>query len=203
MPVVEPAAGNLYAAGRLLAGASALVEGSTEGIELATGAAAALHAIAALRERVTVPKEFGPMNDLVRMFEAYQDVEFTADWCVKCNICTAACPVAPVTELFPGPKTVGPQAQRFRRDEDRGPESPDHSVDYCSGCGICTMVCPHGVKIMEMNSRAREQLYDGQIPLRNRLLGRNGDDGQARPQVRAAGQFRGEFPARRGSPPKW
>ncbi|MBL8147086.1 MAG: anaerobic glycerol-3-phosphate dehydrogenase subunit C [Anaerolineae bacterium] len=113
------------------------------------------------------------MNDLAHTFAAYQDVEFTADWCVKCNICTAACPVAPVTELFPGPKTVGPQAQRFRRDEDRGLDSPDKSVDYCSGCGICTMVCPHGVKIMEMNARAREQLYDERIPLRNRLLGRN------------------------------
>ena len=113
------------------------------------------------------------MNEPLRMFEAYQDVEFTADWCVKCNICTSACPVAPVTDLFPGPKTVGPQAQRFRRDQDRGDESPDWSVDYCSGCGICSMVCPHGVKIMEMNARAREQLYDGDIPLRNRLLGRN------------------------------
>lgn len=113
------------------------------------------------------------MTDLLNQFEAYQDVEFTADLCVKCNICTAACPVAPVTDLFPGPKTVGPQAQRFRRDQDRGAESPDKSVDYCSGCGVCTMVCPHGVRIMEMNARAREQLYDGRIPLRNRLLGRN------------------------------
>ena len=42
------------------------------------------------------------------------DTQLTADLCVKCNICTAACPVAAVTELFPGPKVVGPQAQRFR-----------------------------------------------------------------------------------------
>jgi glycerol-3-phosphate dehydrogenase subunit C len=106
-------------------------------------------------------------------FHGYDEVEFTADFCVKCNICTAACPVAPVTDLFPGPKTVGPQAQRFRQEADRGDESPDASVDYCSGCGICSMVCPHGVKIMEMNVRAREKLYDGDIPLRNRLLGRS------------------------------
>lgn len=100
-------------------------------------------------------------------------VEFSADLCIKCNICTSACPVAPVTDLFPGPKTVGPQAQRFRWNEGRGSESPDKSVDYCSGCGICTMVCPHGVKIMEMNTHARERLYDGHIPLRNRILGRS------------------------------
>jgi glycerol-3-phosphate dehydrogenase subunit C len=116
------------------------------------------------------------MSDSVTVFETYEgyhEVEFTADLCVKCNICTSACPVAPVTDLFPGPKTVGPQAQRFRMTGERGDESPDKSVDYCSGCGICTMVCPHGVKIMEMNARAREQLYDGHIPLRNRVLGRS------------------------------
>ncbi len=103
----------------------------------------------------------------------YEQVQFTADLCVKCNICTAACPVEPVTDLFPGPKTVGPQAQRFRMNGERGDESPDASVDYCSGCGMCTMVCPHGVKVMEMNARAREALYDGKIPLRNRILGRS------------------------------
>lgn len=111
-----------------------------------------------------------PLSDVN---EQYGHVEFTADLCVKCNICTAACPVQPVTPLFPGPKTVGPQAQRFRHPADHGETSPDKSVDYCSGCGICTMVCPHGVKIMEMNSRARAKLYDGKIPLRNRALGRS------------------------------
>ncbi len=116
------------------------------------------------------------MDDLISPLSIlmnHEQVEFTADLCVKCNICTAACPVEPVTEMFPGPKTVGPQAQRFRHPNDHGESSPDHSVDYCSGCGICTLVCPHGVKIMEMNSRARAKLYDGQIPLRNRLLGRS------------------------------
>lgn len=111
-----------------------------------------------------------PLSDVG---EQYAHVEFTADLCVKCNICTAACPVQPVTPLFPGPKTVGPQAQRFRHPADHGETSPDKSVDYCSGCGICSMVCPHGVKVMEMNSRARAKLYDGKIPLRNRALGRS------------------------------
>jgi glycerol-3-phosphate dehydrogenase subunit C len=112
------------------------------------------------------------MSEPITLFDHHHP-EYTADLCIKCNICTAACPVAPVTDLFPGPKTVGPQAQRFRMNEERGDESPDKSVDYCSGCGICTMVCPHGVKIMEMNVRAREKLYDGKIPLRNRALGRS------------------------------
>ena len=101
-----------------------------------------------------------------------EDVRLTLDYCVKCNICTTACPVAIVApELFPGPKYVGPQAQRFR-----DPHAPtvDRSVDYCSGCGVCDMVCPHGVKIMEINAKARAKLYNTErIPLRNRLLSRS------------------------------
>lgn len=115
------------------------------------------------------------MNNLIRLdmiHDPYERVEFTADLCIKCNICTAACPFI-VADVFPGPKTVGPQAQRFRHPDDAGETSPDASVDYCSGCGICTQVCPHGVKIMEMNSRARERLYNGKIPLRNRIVGRS------------------------------
>ena len=84
-----------------------------------------------------------------------EDIRRTADLCVKCNICTSACPVLPVTDLFPGPKYVGPQAQRFR---DPGSPSPDHSLDYCSGCGVCTLVCPHGVKVMEINTAAKAAL---------------------------------------------
>ncbi|MBI5958865.1 MAG: 4Fe-4S dicluster domain-containing protein, partial [Chloroflexi bacterium] len=68
-------------------------------------------------------------------FHLIDHTPFTADYCLKCNICTSACPVAAVTPLFPGPKTVGPQAQRMR---EPGEPSPDHSIDYCSGCGICT-----------------------------------------------------------------
>ncbi|MFZ2032299.1 MAG: 4Fe-4S dicluster domain-containing protein, partial [Candidatus Dormiibacterota bacterium] len=56
------------------------------------------------------------------------------DHCVKCTICETYCPVSQVTPLFPGPKYVGPQAERYRG---AGP-SADSSVDYCSGCGICT-----------------------------------------------------------------
>ncbi|MBV9279559.1 MAG: 4Fe-4S dicluster domain-containing protein, partial [Chloroflexi bacterium] len=77
-------------------------------------------------------------------------IELSTDACIKCNVCQSYCPVSAVTDLFPGPKYVGPQAQRLRT----GP-SVDHTVDYCSGCTVCTRVCPSGVKIMELNSRAR------------------------------------------------
>jgi glycerol-3-phosphate dehydrogenase subunit C len=77
------------------------------------------------------------------------------DHCVKCTICETACPVSNVTPLFPGPKYVGPQAERFRVWDE---ESPDSSLDYCSGCGVCTQVCPQGVHIAEINTQARAKL---------------------------------------------
>ena len=46
-----------------------------------------------------------------REFDLIRD---SLDHCVKCTICESACPVAAVTPLFPGPKYVGPQAERFR-----------------------------------------------------------------------------------------
>lgn len=98
-------------------------------------------------------------------------LELSLDSCIKCNICTSACPVARVTDLFPGPKYEGPQAQRFRQ---ASQPSPDHSVDYCSGCRVCNLVCPTGVRIAELNARARAKLVADQgLPPRNRLLGRS------------------------------
>jgi glycerol-3-phosphate dehydrogenase subunit C len=96
-------------------------------------------------------------------------LERSLDQCIKCNICTAACPVGAVTDLFPGPKYVGPQAQRFRKP---GQPSPDDSVDYCSGCRVCNEVCPTGVKIMELNTRAKARIVEQKgLPLRAWLLG--------------------------------
>ena len=94
------------------------------------------------------------------------------DACIKCNICTSYCPVSEVTELFPGPKYAAPQSERFR--EIGQARSPDASVDYCSGCRVCNEVCPTGVRIAEINARARAQMVaERGLPLRNRLLGRN------------------------------
>lgn len=108
---------------------------------------------------------------ILRELPYLQDTPFTADHCVKCNICTQACPVVAVTELFPGPKTVGPQAQRFR---EPGEPTPDKSVDYCSSCGICTLVCPHGVRVMEINTQAKARIAEAKgFNLRNWILEHN------------------------------
>lgn len=92
------------------------------------------------------------------------------DHCIKCTICETYCPVSNVTPLFPGPKYVGPQAERYRTGDE---PSPDASLDYCSGCGICTQVCPQGVHIAEINSQARAELKARTgVPLRDRILAR-------------------------------
>jgi glycerol-3-phosphate dehydrogenase subunit C len=97
------------------------------------------------------------------------EVTLSADRCIKCNVCNTACPVLPVTDLFPGPKYCGPQAQRFRAGQ-----PVEEWVDYCSGCGACTRACPSGVKVAELNSRARAEIYARKrIPLRNQLLSRS------------------------------
>ena len=90
----------------------------------------------------------------------------TLDACIKCTICETACPVSAVTPLFPGPKFVGPQAERFRDGE-----SVDHSLDYCSSCGACTLACPQGVQIAELNSQARAVMKEDNMPIRDRLIG--------------------------------
>lgn len=93
------------------------------------------------------------------------------DHCIKCNVCVSHCPVAAVTDKFPGPKYVGPQAQRFRHERQ---SVPDDSVDYCSGCRVCNQVCPTGVRIAELNARARAKIVaERGLPLRNRLIARS------------------------------
>lgn len=98
-----------------------------------------------------------------------REIELSTDSCIKCNVCQSYCPVSNVTDLFPGPKYVGPQAQRLRL----GP-SVDRTVDYCSGCTVCTRVCPSGVKIAELNNRARAAMVEarGGPSLRDSLIAR-------------------------------
>ncbi len=116
------------------------------------------------------------MTEVAWGVEAWAEVRASLDRCIKCTVCESACPVAAVTELFPGPKTVGPQAERFRT----GDHSPDLSVDFCSGCGICSRVCPQEVRIAELNSRARAELKrERGAPLRDQLVARPGLLGRA------------------------
>jgi glycerol-3-phosphate dehydrogenase subunit C len=100
----------------------------------------------------------------------HEPLRSSLDHCVKCTICETACPVSNVTPLFPGPKYVGPQAERYRAP---GQPPDEWSVDLCSGCGLCTMSCPQGVKIAELNAHARATVKQRKgMPLRDRLIAR-------------------------------
>jgi len=105
-----------------------------------------------------------------------------------------------VTDLFPGPKYEGPQAGRFRQPDQ---PSPDKSVDYCSGCRVCNMVCPTGVKIAEINARARAGMVrDGRVPwrlrLRNNLIARTELVGKLGQPVAPLANWVMSLPAARG-----
>ncbi len=121
------------------------------------------------------------------MHASDEAVGYSSDECLKCNVCVTVCPVARVTDLFPGPKYVGPQAQRFRTGRAQPVQvpgtpialSPDVTVDWCSGCGWCTSACPAGVKIAEMNSQSRARMKAGKRPkLRDWGLGQTDLVGQ-------------------------
>lgn len=94
----------------------------------------------------------------------------TMDNCTKCGLCQTFCPVVSVTEQFPGPKVVGPQAQRFRSIESLS----DSSTALCNGCGICTSVCPNGVAISDIITIAKAQTIDRDksLGLAQRILNR-------------------------------
>ncbi|AFQ46307.1 anaerobic glycerol-3-phosphate dehydrogenase subunit C [Desulfosporosinus meridiei] len=76
------------------------------------------------------------------------------DACIKCSACTSQCPVATVQPLFSGPKSVGPDAERFRLE---GIDIDPQCLSYCSNCKTCEVTCPSGVKITEIILRAREK----------------------------------------------
>jgi glycerol-3-phosphate dehydrogenase subunit C len=92
------------------------------------------------------------------------------DHCLKCNICTAACPVVAFSDNFLGPKAVGPQSERFRHPR---LTIPDDTVELCSGCGTCSQVCPHGVSVAEINIRAKaRRVAERRSSLRDQLISR-------------------------------
>jgi glycerol-3-phosphate dehydrogenase subunit C len=83
-----------------------------------------------------------------------QNLDLALDNCVKCSDCNAACPVSKVYPEFPGPKALGPDMERFRRE---GVESDSEWVEYCMGCHRCDVACPHGVNVVQLIARAKAQ----------------------------------------------
>jgi glycerol-3-phosphate dehydrogenase subunit C len=92
-------------------------------------------------------EEFEPRTDTV---EEAAPVEA----CTKCTACNTVCPVARETDLFRGPKALGPEAERFRLPQ----EAPVVAgLDLCSGCKLCEVTCPSQVTIQGYIRRAQNQ----------------------------------------------
>ena len=76
-------------------------------------------------------------------------VQFT--YCIKCGLCSSACPTSSTDTLFPGPQALA-QAYRFLSDprdeawdERLDAVDKDHGVWRCHFAGTCSSVCPKGV----------------------------------------------------------
>ena len=195
----EPVYENVRVAGASLGGAVPWKEKSGDGISLASGHRAA-ELIA--RDDARAATHGGHMSETATGVLG-ELMRGSLDHCVKCTICETQCPFSNATPLFPGPKYVGPQAERFRV---AGEPSPDASLDYCSGCGICTQVCPQGVHIAEINTQARAELQaaHGHPAARPRARAPDArrparDAGRAAGQLDAAQQAAARASARRRS----
>ncbi len=99
-----------------------------------------------------------------------QNRNLALDNCVKCSDCNAACPVLKVYPAFPGPKALGPDMERFRRE---GVESDSEWLEYCMGCHRCDMACPQAVNVSELLARGKAQhKKTGRVALRDYWLAR-------------------------------
>ncbi len=80
--------------------------------------------------------------------------------CIKCTVCTTACPVSRVNPRYPGPKQAGPDGERLRLKDGA---LYDDALKYCINCKRCEVACPSDVKIGDIIQRARAQ-YSQQTP---------------------------------------
>src|SRR5699024_11951486 len=71
--------------------------------------------------------------------------------CIKCTVCTTACPVSRVNPGYPGPKQPGPDADRPRLKDGA---LYDEALKYCINCKRCEVAYPSGEKIGESIQRA-------------------------------------------------
>jgi glycerol-3-phosphate dehydrogenase subunit C len=76
------------------------------------------------------------------------------DNCLKCAVCNDACPVFGVHPQYPGPKHLGPELERLRRE---GLSTDTEWLEYCLGCHRCDLACPHQVHVSEMIARAKAE----------------------------------------------
>ncbi|MGK0703743.1 anaerobic glycerol-3-phosphate dehydrogenase subunit GlpC [Yokenella regensburgei] len=87
--------------------------------------------------------------------------------CIKCTVCTTACPVSRVNPRYPGPKQAGPDGERLRLKDGA---LYDDALKYCINCKRCEVACPSDVKIGDIIQRARAQYSQQKPKLRDAIL---------------------------------
>ncbi len=88
--------------------------------------------------------------------------------CIKCTVCTTACPVSRVNPGYPGPKQAGPDGERLRLKDGA---LYDEALKYCINCKRCEVACPSDVKIGDIIIQRARAKYDTTRPsLRNFVL---------------------------------
>ena len=60
--------------------------------------------------------------------------ETSFESCIKCTVCTTACPVSRVRPEYPGPKQAGPDGERLRL---KDPSLYDDALKFCTNCKRC------------------------------------------------------------------
>src|SRR5207248_391954 len=94
-----------------------------------------------------ITEELGTFSDTV-------EEEAPVEACTKCTACNTVCPVARTTEIFRGPKFLGPESERYR---DQHEATVTAGLDLCSGCKLCEVTCPSQVSIQEYIRRAQNK----------------------------------------------
>lgn len=92
------------------------------------------------------------------------------DSCLKCSYCNTVCPLVKACPEYPGPKKLGSDMERFRRE---GIDCSLDWADYCLGCGQCDLICPNQVHVAEYIAEAKKrQKKSGMKKLRDYMLAR-------------------------------
>jgi glycerol-3-phosphate dehydrogenase subunit C len=94
------------------------------------------------------------IRDELETFTDTVEEEHSVEACTKCTACNTVCPVARSTEIFRGPKFLGPESERYR---DPHETTVTAGLDLCSGCKLCEVTCPSQVSIQEYIRRAQNK----------------------------------------------
>src|SRR5574344_48414 len=76
----------------------------------------------------------------------------TADNCIACTSCVAACPITKANPEYKGPKLLGPAHKRMHFSD---PSDYEDTLMMCSNCKNCDITCPNGVSVSTLNMLER------------------------------------------------